>query len=191
MVFPTSQAPPLALRLLGFLSALMGMTNLRIMLERKFADWLGEQQDLQKHIDEVTAAYEALDKKRERLERVFVLLDSMKTIMSEIAPTWKPESIRPSRKNQIKIPFDTGEATRLAFDIMRREDRPLRTREIAKLLVEEQGLDPEDRDLLNRLKVAIDASLRAKKGKLADYTGEKFHRKWFVIKRGGPKEPTQ
>lgn len=86
----------------------MGMTNLRIMLERKFADWLGEQQDLQKHIDEVTAAYEALGEKRDRLERVDLLLDSMKTIMSEIAPTWKRDSIRSSRKNEIKIQFEPG-----------------------------------------------------------------------------------
>lgn len=166
------------------------MTNLRVMLERKFADWLGEQQDLQKHIDDVTAAYDALGEKRERLERVDLLLDSMKTIMSEIAPTWKSDSIRPSRKNVIKIPFEPGEATRLAFDVMRREDRPMTTREIAKLVIEAKDLDPEDRDLLNRLKVAIDASLRGKQGKFADYTGEKFSRKWFIIPAGGSGSPT-
>ncbi len=169
----------------------MGISNLRVGLERKFADWLGEQKDLHKHIEEVTAAYNALEAKRERLEKVELLLNSMKVIMSEIAPTWKPDSIRPSRKNELKIPFEPGEATRMAFDVMRQEDRPMTTREIAKLVITAKGLDLDDRDLLNRLKVAIDASLRAKLGKFVDYTGDKFSRKYFIIPAGGSSSPSQ
>lgn len=164
----------------------MGLTNLKENLQRKFADWLGEQQDLEKHVAEVTAAYEALGEKRERLEAVNALLDSTKVIMKEIAPHWRPESVRPSRKNAMKLPFKAGEVTRMAFDVMRREARPMGSRTIAELVVAEKGLDPEDRMLVDQVKIAVDASLRSKKGQFVDTKGERYSQTWFIIQGDRP-----
>lgn len=164
----------------------MGLSNLKENLQRKFADWLGEQQELEKHVAEVTAAYEALGKKRERLQAVNALLDSTKVIMKEIAPHWKPESVRPSRKNAMKLPFKPGEVTRMAFDVMRREARPMGSRTIAELVVAEKGLDPEDRMLVDQVKIAVDASLRSKKGQFVDTQGERYSQTWFIIQGDRP-----
>lgn len=164
----------------------MGLTNLKENLQRKFADWLGEQQDLEKHVAEVTAAYEALGEKRERLDAVKALLDSTKVIMKEIAPHWKPETIRPSRKNAMKLPFKPGEVTRMAFDVMREEARPMGSRTIAELVVSKKGLDPEDRMLVDQVKIAVDASLRTKKGQFVDTQGERYSQKWFIIQGDRP-----
>lgn len=168
----------------------MGLTNLKENLQAKFADWLGERQDLEKHIADVTAAYEALSEKHERLQAVEELLASTKVIMKEIAPQWRPESVRPSRKNAMKLPYLPGEVTRMAFDVMRREARPMGSREIAKLVVSEKGYDPEDRMLVDRVKVAVDASLRSKKGEFVDTQGEGYSRTWFIIQTGRPTLPS-
>lgn len=168
----------------------MGLTNLKENLQRKFADWLGEQKDLEKHIADVAAAYEALGDKRERLETVEALLASTKVIMKEIAPHWRPESVRPSRRNAMKLPFKPGEVTRMAFDVMRREARPMGSREISELVVAEKGLDPSDRMLVDQVKVAVDASLKTKKGEYVDHHGEQYSRTWFIIQDGRPTPPS-
>jgi hypothetical protein len=168
----------------------MGLTNLKENLQRKFADWLGEQKDLEKHIADVTAAYEALGDKRERLETVEALLESTKVIMKEIAPHWRPESVRPSRRNAMKLPFKPGEVTRMAFDVMRREACPMGSREVAELVVAEKGLDPADRMLVDQVKIAVDASLRSKKGEFVDTQGEGYSRTWFIIQTGRPTLPS-
>ena len=164
----------------------MGLTNLKENLQRKFADWLGERQDLEKHIADVTAAYEALVEKRERLDAVEALLESTKVIMKEIAPHWKPDTIRPSRKNAMKLPFKAGEVTRMAFDVMRREARPMGSRVIAELVVAEKGLDTTNRMLVDQVKIAVDASLRSKKGQFVDTDGEGYARSWFIIQGHRP-----
>ncbi|MBX7487867.1 hypothetical protein K3177_05015 [Qipengyuania sp. GH25] len=164
----------------------MGYTNLRTNLESKFADWLGEHQSIEKDIEDIEAAYAKLDEKRERLEKVELLLESAKVIMGEIAPGWNPKSVRPSRKFVSKLPFDSGEVTRMAFDVMREESREMRTVEIARLVVQRKGLDPKERDLVARVKTAIDASLRAKQGKFVDCT-EGYGRKWFILPAGASK----
>ncbi len=48
----------------------MAVSNLKLGLERLYADWLGEKQRLEKQIDEISAAYETLEAKRERIENV-------------------------------------------------------------------------------------------------------------------------
>lgn len=163
----------------------MGLSNLRTNLERKFSDWLGERESIEKDIQEIEAAYTTLDAKRERLESVELLLKSTKVIMTEIAPTWNPASIKPSRKNASKLPFDSGVVTRSAFDVMRQENRPMTAREIAKIVVEQKGFDAEDGDLVTRVKTAIDASLRAKDGKFVE--GSKgYGKKWTIIQGDRP-----
>jgi hypothetical protein len=164
----------------------MGLANLKENLQRKFADWLGEKKDLEKHIEDVTAAYEALGEKRDRLQTVDDLLASTKVIMKEIAPHWRPESVRPSRKNAMKLPFKAGEVTRMAFDVMRKEARPMGSRTIAELVVAEKGLDPEDRMLVDQVKIAVDASLRSKKGQFVDTQGERYSQTWFIIQGDRP-----
>ncbi len=61
----------------------MGISNLRVCLESKFADWIGEQRDITKPIDEITAAYETLGEKRERLEKIELLAVSATNIVAQ------------------------------------------------------------------------------------------------------------
>lgn len=73
---------------------------------------------------------------------------------------------------------------------MHREDRPMRAIEIARLVVVDKGLDVEDRDLVNRVKVAIDASLRAKEGQYVNHSGG-HGREWFIIEKERPNPSSQ
>lgn len=162
----------------------MGISNLKIGLERMYCDWLGEIVELEKHIAEVEAAYALLDEKRERITRVKQLTSSAETILTELNPKWDAAKMKPTKKWATKLPYESGEVTRMAFDIMRREDRPMRSSAIAKQLVREKGGDVDDQDLVNRVKASIDSSLRSKVGTFVEVT-EGYGREYSVIKPKG------
>lgn len=42
----------------------MGTSNLKIALERAYKDWRGDKKELDRHIEETTAAYAALTKRK-------------------------------------------------------------------------------------------------------------------------------
>lgn len=160
----------------------MGISNLKIGLERYYCDWLGEKVELEKQIAEIEAAYCTLEEKRGRIEQVERLTQSAAVILSELNPKWDAAKMKPTKKWATKLPYDSGEVTRMAFDIMRREDRPMRSSEIAKQLVTEKGDDVDDHDLVTRVKAAIDSSLRSKVGTFVEITRGGYAREYSVIK---------
>ena len=140
----------------------MGISNLRLALERRYKDWLGERKLLEKQIDEITAAYETLDEKRDRAARVEQLVHSVETIMAEIAPGWDPADAKPTIKGRWKAPFEAAAVTRWTLDILREAKEPLRSRTIAEMIMTRNGLSLDDRDVLERVRQAADATLRKK-----------------------------
>lgn len=104
----------------------MGMSNLKIGLERRYKDWLGERQALIKQTAEIEAAYETLDEKRRRIESLAQLTASIEVIMAEIAPKWDPTAAKPTKKGQWKSPFKAAEITSMSFRILRQAKEPMR-----------------------------------------------------------------
>ena len=167
----------------------MAISNLRIALERKYKDWLGEKRNLEREIEEICEAWRSLDEKRERLERVDKLVDCTAVVMSELAPDWDASKMTPTTKWATKQPFDVGDVTRFAMDIMRREGKPMKSRTIAKQVAKEQGLDPKDTDLVSRMKQAIDSSFRKKIGKFIGVE-EGYARLYYIIDHGDRPKPS-
>lgn len=160
------------------------MSNLRIALERRYKDWRGEKELLDKQIEEIAAAYETLDEKRERVDRVEGLIASVETIMAEIAPSWDPADATPTRKGAWKSPLEAAAVTRESFEILREAKEPLRSRTIAEMILERNELDLGDRDLLERIRQAVDATLRAHKARGRVESVDTWPVRWAVAASG-------
>lgn len=162
----------------------MAVSNLKTSLVRRYQDWKGERQALDKQIDEIIRAYETLDEKRKRTERLDLLLDSVTVIMDELYPEWKPETAKPTRMKATKLPFEIGAVTRWCFDILRDSPEPLRSRTIAEKIMEMNSLDLDDTDLVERIRVAADASLRShqKKGNVESI--DSWPSRWRIVDHG-------
>ncbi|MBS0477922.1 MAG: hypothetical protein JSR79_01310, partial [Proteobacteria bacterium] len=104
-------------------------------MTRKYKDWLGERQLLQKQIAQITEAYETLPEKRDRARTVDRLINSVEIIMAEVVPDWDPATETPTRKGASKLPFEAASVMRWTFDILREADQPLRSRTIAERIM--------------------------------------------------------
>lgn len=148
----------------------MGVTNLKIGLSRKFASWSGERIHLEREIAKITEIAATLEEKRERVERLSMLIRCSHELMTELDPDWDPDQVKPSPPHQRKLPYANGMVTRWAMQLIRDATRPFSSMELAEKIVEKQGDDVTDPDLVNRVREAIDNSLRAKLGKYVRYT---------------------
>jgi hypothetical protein len=148
----------------------MGITNLKAGLSRKFAVWTGERIHLEREIVKITEIAATLDQKRERVERLNTLIKCSREIMAELDPNWDAADVKPSPPNQKKLPYPDGMVTRWAMQLIREADRPFSSLELAQKIVERESPGTDDHDLLNRVREAIDASLRKKLGKYVRYT---------------------
>jgi hypothetical protein len=138
----------------------MAISNYKIGIKRQYARWLGERMQLDKDIKQIEEAYETLEQKKQRLERIDVLTDATETLMSELEPSWDPKKIAPQKTNRQHLPWEHGATTNTAFDIIRDLSAPISTAELAKLTIARLGSDPEDPDLLDRVRSNLDNSLR-------------------------------
>ena len=141
----------------------MGVSNLKLGLLRKYAAWTGERIRLERSIARIEAEYETLEEKRDRMTRLNELVEPSIVIMRELDPKWKPDDTLPVKPKTQRIPFEHGATTLTAFAIMRELGRGTNPAELAPMVITRLGGDPKDEDLLDAVKSAIDASLRAAK----------------------------
>lgn len=138
----------------------MAVSNLRTGLQRRYARWLGERSHLAKEVKDIEEAIASLDGKKQRLSRLDELTRATETLMSELHPDWKPEDTQPLMTNRQHLPWEHGATTSTAFDIIRELKDPISTKELSKLTIAQLGGDPEDPDLLDRVRSNLDNSLR-------------------------------
>ncbi|PZU17649.1 MAG: hypothetical protein DI591_02345 [Citromicrobium sp.] len=150
----------------------MGVSTWRVGLERRYKDWRGEQERIRKDVAEIEAAYETLDEKKARLERLVELIGASEVIMSEVAPGWDPALVKPTQQHKWRTPFEPAAITRGALDLLRVAKEPQSAKQLATQIIIQHGLDTDDTDLMDRVRAAVDASMRAKE------------RKGFVEKHG-------
>jgi hypothetical protein len=157
----------------------MAISNLKIGLLRKYARWLGERIQLEKEIAAIEEAYHTLDLKKERSEKLKALQEATHVIMEEIDPSWTPEQTKPSLPNKQQLPWEHGAATRTAFSIMREIAAPISNLELTKLTIARLGGDPDDGDLVDRLRSNLDQSLRSAKDFVRNIGGHPS--RWEII----------
>lgn len=143
----------------------MGVSNLKVGLRRKLSSWMGERIALEREIVKIVKEYGSLEDKRMRVERLGSLIRASNEIMAELEPGWTSDDAKPSIPRDQKLPYDPGMVIRWAFAEMRRAARPISSKDLAVLVIKSRDDDVTDQDLVDRVRAAIDASLRGKEGK--------------------------
>ena len=157
----------------------MAASNYTIGLKRRYARWLGERLQLTKSIKQIEDSLVSLEEKKQRLCRIDELTQATETLMSEFDPDWTPEDIQPQLTNRQVLPWEHGATTSTAFDIIRELDKPISTLELAKLTISRLGSDPNDPDLIDRVRSNLDNSLRNAKAYIRNVGGRPS--RWEVI----------
>ncbi len=161
----------------------MALSNIAITLQRVYKNWRGEKEGLQREITQIEADYATLNVKRERIARMTQLLESVELVMSEVAPKWDPSVQKGTAVHTYKHMFPIGEITRVTMDKLRTSTHPLRIREITDHVVQVKGVDPTDKDLVDRVYRAVDGNLRSmrKRGRVA--ATDDFAARWYIVGR--------
>lgn len=157
----------------------MAPSNYQIGLKRRYARWLGERVQLQKDIKKIEDALESLDEKKQRLAALDELTSATEILMKELDPDWKADAVEPQMTQKQVLPWEHGLTTATGFDIIRELNEPISTVELSKLTIARLGSDPDDPDLLDRVRSNLDQSLR----KASDYIRNAGGRpsRWEVI----------
>lgn len=158
---------------------IMAVSNLKIGLKRKYARWCGERIQLDKEVARIEDEYQTLAEKRQRLTKLRDLEEAACVLMSELDPKWKPEDTQPMLSNKQQVPWEHGATTRTAFSIIRDLSAPISTLELAKMTIKKLEGDPDDGDLLDRVRSNLDNSLRTAKAFIRN-TGKRPSR-WELI----------
>lgn len=143
----------------------MGSTNLQHSLKKKFSVLTGE-------LVEVRARIKLLHREREKLTDLETraltlesLIEAATALLKDIAPDWTPEQTAPVRPRAHTLPIPYGSCGRRAMDVLRRAGGTMTVRQIAIEIIREAGIDVPEPKVLQRMQNAIDASLRAHRGK--------------------------
>lgn len=149
----------------------MAISNYQIGLQRQYARWLGERIQLNKDIKKIEEAIESLEEKKQRLAKLDELTQATETIMFELVSDWDPNAVEPQMTNKQVLPYEHGLLTATAFDVIRDLEEPVSTLELSKLTLARLGGDPNDSDILDRVRSNLDQSLRKSKDHIENVGG--------------------
>ena len=157
----------------------MAPSNYQIGLKRRYARWLGEQAQLRKDIKKIEDAIASLDEKKQRLASLDELTSATEILMKELDPDWRPDAVEPHMTQKQVLPWEHGATTATAFDIIREINEPISTLELSKLTIARLGGDPDDPDILDRVRSNLDQSLRKSSDYIRNVGGRPS--RWEVI----------
>lgn len=161
----------------------MAYSNIQAALVRKYRAWLSEKHQLSRQIDQIEKANLTLEEKRSRAQCLELLLNSIETIMSEVAPDWDKDDVKPAQRHVNTLPFEDGEVTRWTLDAMREAPSRLRTRDITDIIMDRKGLDRGDKELVDRVRKAVDGTLQSMKRRNHVGNTEEWPARWFILDR--------
>lgn len=141
----------------------MSTKNIRAPLERKFGSWKGELLSVQEKIAKIEGLQGELPELRAREARLYELLGHIEGILKEMKPDWDPSHIKVARQGTYKLPFEIGTATRVALTILRETEKAHTSRQLAKGVLDREGILEPDSETLERVVSAIDRSMRDKR----------------------------
>lgn len=157
--------------------------DIRVKLERDYAIALSEYERAELPTETIVglAALEAADKRIQARRRV--LKEKMEhldyLLRLQVDPEWTPHHIKPlhtfKRERQ-------GQISKATFRVLKSAKEPLRTREIARLVAADLGVEMEERQI-SKIGAAVYGALKArlKAGEVEEIAGPPV--RWLAVKR--------
>lgn len=158
----------------------MGQTNLKHALQRKYALMAGELKEKAGEVVRIQTLFEQLPALSGRAQRLERLLECAEELLKEIDPAWTPDKVKPLKPNVHKAPVALGRISKTALDVLREAAGPMTTREIADALLAREGVGEVDGQGRQRVINSVDATLRAKTGRVVEADGN-WPKRWTVM----------
>ena len=159
----------------------MAITNRLAPNEKKIAFLLGEKSALIPAIEKAEAQVAKLPQMRERLWEITTLINAAKALIRDDHPDWTIEHIEPQHKWVHKNPIKIGQLTRGALSILREAAAPVTCREVALMLLRQQGCDSPTSDDEDMVANAVQVAFHKRRGTAIESDGE-WPEHWWAIK---------
>lgn len=126
-----------------------------------------------------------IEANQQELRKLIVELDAIEATIRIFDPDIDMMAIHPRPVPPRHAAFK-GEVTRIVFKALREAKQPLTSRDIAKILMRERGLNVDDRDVVVMMTKRVGACLKTKKNqgyvRAIDIPGTLFG--WELIRKG-------
>lgn len=142
---------------------------------------MGELIAKREEVDRVERLVDSLPALRDRVWELQTLIEATETLIKSIKPDWQRDTIDPVRPFVHQIPIKLGEAGRKGMEVLRTATKPMTTREIAEEVLRRERLTDVNLATRERIRNAIDASLRKRRGSVVDSDGS-WPQRWAVRK---------
>lgn len=159
----------------------MGLTNFLGSAQDKIAKLRGELEQKRAEVKQIEEGVSRLA----QLHADIVMLEDriaagIKFVQPDY-PDWKPEKIKAIKRGRGKSPFKSGEMGRTALAILREHGGWLRPSEVAKIMLDRIGHDPDDRDFREKVANSLGNYFRSHHGDLVESRGD-YAKEWRVIR---------
>ena len=153
------------------------------MLERKYAHLLGDLAAVERQIEDIVglpaiiAATDLIDRRKAEINEK---LEAIETVIWLFDESWDPANVTPIPPRSAKR--KTGEISRAAYGILRESPIPLSTRDVAKRVAEQFGVEGE-REVAS-IDSAVAGAFTKRLGR-GLYLHEGIPRRWASFPPGG------
>ncbi len=159
----------------------MGLTNYRLGLENEHATLRSEIQALEKELKTAQASADRVQELFWSIQNLRALVDAAERLLKHRDPDWPPTLVKPRRKREWAGLFKSGDRGRIALTILRENGGWMRPLDIAIIMLDQIGHDPEDRVERQRLANSLGNYLKSHEGDLVESRGD-YAKEWRVIR---------
>ena len=151
----------------------MGITNIRVALEKRYSAFSGELEATHANIARIRREAEKLAELEADIPRLEALVTATEMLLREGYPDWKPEHT-PALKpwtHHIPIPFGSCGRRGMAV-LLNAGGKGMTVREVALEVLRAVGCGEPDRETLRRTQNAVEATFRKFKGRTVESSGK-------------------
>ena len=117
----------------------------------------------------------------EQIAQLDKAIQAAETLLLHDRPDSQPANIKAVRPRVWKSPFRSGEIGRTALGILRESGDWMRALEVARIMLEQIGHDPDDRPAREKLTNTVAAYFKSQDGDLIESRNE-YAKEWRVIR---------
>lgn len=160
----------------------MGKSNRTAALESKIMFLMGEQETKELEIAKAERFIEQLPTMRERLWEIETLISACKTVIKSDHPDWTGNHLKPMQAFVHKIPVRLGNASKLALDVLRLADEPMRGRDIAIAVLAREGHTNPDTATITKVMNTVTAGLRSARERGTVDRDNSWPANWWAVR---------
>ena len=159
----------------------MGISNLRLGLENLHATLRGDLRAHQKELKAFATLSERMEELHYTCQKLRTVVNAVEEVLRHDDPAWQPTLVAPRPKRKWTSLFKPGDRGKIALTVLRESGGWMRPLDIATIMLDQIGHDPEDRTERTRLANSLGNYLKSHEGDLVESRGE-YAKEWRVIR---------